>query len=125
MMPESHLPILLPERDRDLLLECEVMTFRSSGKGGQNVNKVETGVRIVHRPTGIVVTSQTERSQYRNKMECLQKLRARVEKLNYRKPHRVATKTPPGARAKRRETKVKTSEKKKVRTQSRRIRSDD
>ncbi|MFN2417177.1 MAG: peptide chain release factor-like protein, partial [Pyrinomonadaceae bacterium] len=67
--------IRLPESDEDLLRECEVETFRSGGPGGQHVNKVETGVRLRHPPSGVVVNCREERSQHRNKMNCLRKLR--------------------------------------------------
>ena len=59
-------------RDEDMRIE----KFHSGGKGGQNVNKVETGVRVIHIPTGITVESTAERSQYQNKRRCLAKLNA-------------------------------------------------
>src|SRR5688572_33406796 len=90
--------IKLPESDEDLLRECEVQTFRSSGPGGQHVNKTESAVRLRHLPSGIAVTSQQERSQYRNKAICLRKLREKVEKLNYRAPRRVPTRVPRSAK---------------------------
>lgn len=106
----------LPESDDDLLRECEVETFRASGPGGQHVNKTESAVRLRHLPSGLVVTSQQERSQHRNKALCLQKLRVRVERLNYRAPTRVPTRIP-------RSVKNRTLEEKSRRSQIKRLRS--
>ena len=58
--------------------EFSVDTFRSGGKGGQNVNKVETAVRITHIPTGLVVASQAQRSQHQNRATAMKLLLSRI-----------------------------------------------
>jgi len=65
----------IPEED------LRVEFFRSSGPGGQNVNKVETAVRVIHQPTGISVASQVERSQTQNRQRALKILKAKLIKL--------------------------------------------
>ena len=108
--------IKLPKSDEGLLEECSINTFRSSGSGGQHVNKTDSAVRLTHLPTGLVITSQKERSQFLNKKECLKKLRKLVDKLNYRKPTRLATRIPRSVKAANLAKKSKHSEKKRLRS---------
>ena len=71
----------IEETSSDIVLppvELQVDTYRSGGKGGQNVNKVETAVRITHLPTGIIAASQNQRSQHQNRATAMKMLLSKI-----------------------------------------------
>lgn len=113
-------PFPIPESDDELLAQCRVDTFRAGGKGGQHQNTTESGVRLTHLPTGIVVVGREERSQYRNRALVLRRLRKRLEKRNERRPRRRKTRVPRNEKKKRLEAKRKRSARKKLREKPRR-----
>lgn len=114
-MNDTPPKIVLPESDEKLLALCDVETFRASGSGGQHVNTTDSAVRLIYRPYHIVVTSQKERSQFLNKMDCLKKLREKVARLNYRPLKRIATRMPLSKKREGLNKKKKHGEKKKMR----------
>ena len=108
-------PVPIRESDEALLAECRVDTFRAGGPGGQHQNTTESGVRLVHLPTGIRVTAREERSQHRNRAKALERLRAKLAELNKVPKPRKARRVSRAQKEKRLEEKRRRSEAKRRR----------
>ena len=80
---------VMPELDNNINIEInpadiEMQVYRSSGAGGQHINKTSSAVRLIHKPTGIVVSCQTQRDQFQNKETCMRMLRSKLIEIKER-----------------------------------------
>ncbi|MDE0897795.1 MAG: peptide chain release factor-like protein [Longimicrobiales bacterium] len=115
-MTDERLTVSIPDDDEALLGQCRVDTFRAGGPGGQHQNATESGVRLVHMPTGVRAIARDERSQFRNRSLALKRLRARLEELNrVVKPRKPAKKPSRATKRKRLEAKRKRGDTKRLR----------
>ena len=80
VIPEIADDVEVEIREEDI----EMQVYRSSGAGGQHINKTSSAVRLIHKPTGIVVASQQERSQFQNKENCMRMLRSKLVEIKER-----------------------------------------
>lgn len=98
-----------------LLAECDEEFFVAGGPGGQHRNKTASGVRLLHRPTGVLVTATERRSQAQNRTEALSRLRERLAALGHEPKRRHATKPTYGSKLRRLDDKRRRAETKRGR----------
>ncbi len=116
MIDDSDVPApVIPLDDEALLAQCRVETFRSGGPGGQHQNVTESGVRLVHLPTGIRAVSREDRSQHRNRERALERLREKLEARTRKAKPRLKTRIPRATKKRRREAKRKRGQTKQLR----------
>ncbi|MBI3424873.1 MAG: peptide chain release factor-like protein [Acidobacteria bacterium] len=106
----------------DLERDCEMEFFVAGGPGGQHRNKVETGVRLTHRPTGLVVTATERRSQSANREAAYERMAEKLEARQRQQKKRFATK--PGKAAKERRLEGKRLQSERKQSRSRKIEND-
>ena len=112
---ETRPDLEIPESDEQLLADCRVETFRAGGPGGQHQNTTESGVRLVHLPSGLRAVAREERSQHRNRARALERLRTKLEKFVHRETPRVSTRVPRREKEKRLGDKRKRGQAKRLR----------
>ena len=103
------MPKLYPTDRESLERDCDLEFFIASGPGGQNRNKVETGVRLTHRPSGISVTATERRSQHANREAAFERMAARLQEQQQVLPPRRPTRPTAASRARRLQSKRRTS----------------
>jgi protein subunit release factor B len=101
---------LLP--DDALLGQCEVTVHRAGGPGGQHRNKVETAIRLLHLPSGVMAVAKDERSRTQNLRKALERLRGKLEKRAYKPKPRKATRPTKASVARRIDAKKRTAARK-------------
>jgi len=98
--------------------ECDIQYFIATGPGGQHRNKVETGVRLTHRPTGVVVTATERRSQRANREAAYERMAAKLEELQFTAEPRIPTRPTAASRQRRMDEKRRAGDRKRSRRTS-------
>lgn len=108
----EHYPTDRESLERD----CDMDFFIATGPGGQNRNKVETGVRLVHRPSGVMVTATERRSQYANREAAFERMARKLEELGREEVPRVPTRPTAASQERRLDAKRRASQTKRQRS---------